>query len=193
MARTKGFEPAQALDRAVDLFWGRGYAATPLDELVRRTGASRYGLYATFGGKASLFLTVLERYSQAVMDPMIGALEAPHASTPEIRGFFDRVLGLIRRYGDRRGCLMCNAAFERGPADPRAAGRVRRHFERVRRGLARALFRARRDGTLSGGVPVGAHADHLLGTAAGAFFLARGGMPLARIRRYVDTALTKLS
>ena len=136
MPRTKDFEPAEALDRALDQFWRHGYGATGLDELVHRTRASRYGLYATFGGKRDLFLEALERYSQAVMDPMIGALEDPRASAAEIRGFFDRVLGLIRRFGDRRGCLMCNAAFELGPVDSAAARRVRRHFACVRRLLA---------------------------------------------------------
>jgi len=190
--RTKEFEPAAALDRAMEQFWRHGYRDTGLDDLVRRTEASRYGLYTTFGGKRDLFLGALERYSQAVMDPMIGPLEAPRASAPEIRGFFDRVLGLIRRFDDRRGCLMCNTAFERGPVDPAAARRVRRHFDRVRRLLAQALANARRDGALSRDVAVPAYADHLLGAAAGAFFLRRAGMPLALIGRSVRTALREL-
>jgi TetR/AcrR family transcriptional repressor of nem operon len=190
--RTKEFEPAEALDRAMEQFWRHGYNDTGLDELVRRTEASRYGLYTTFGGKRDLFLGTLERYSQVVMDPLIGALEAPRAAAPEIRGFFDRVLGLIRRFHDRRGCLMCNTAFERGPVDPAAARRVRRHFDRVRRLLARALANARRDGALPRVVVVPAYADHLLGAAAGAFLLARARMPMARIRRFVRTALRDL-
>lgn len=193
MPRNKEFEPAQALDRAMDLFWRRGYAATALDELVRRTGASRYGLYATFGGKRDLFCGVLERYSQSVIDPMIGALETAAASVREIRGFFDRVLALIRRHGDRRGCLMCNAAFERGSLDPAAARRVSRHFARVRRLLKRALANARSDGSLPRHGPARVNADHLLGTAAGAFFLARSGMPIGMVRRFVQTALDRLT
>ena len=54
MPRTKDFEPAEALDRALDQFWRHGYGATGLDELVHRTRASRYGLYSTFGGKHDL-------------------------------------------------------------------------------------------------------------------------------------------
>jgi TetR/AcrR family transcriptional repressor of nem operon len=176
----------------MELFWRRGYAAAALDELVHRTGASRYGLYATFGGKRALFLASLERYSQAVMDPMIGALEEPRASTTEIRGFFHRLLGLIRRHRDRRGCLMCNAAFERGPVDSAVALRVRQHFDRVRRLLARALANARHDGGLSQALALPAYADYLLGVAAGAFFLARAGLPASQIRRFVDGALLGL-
>ena len=192
MPRTKEFDPGKALDQAMEQFWRLGYGATGVDELVRRTGASRYGLYATFGGKRDLFLAALERYSDVVMDPMIGALEAPGASSAEIRRFFDRVLGLIRRFEDRRGCLMCNTAFERGPLDPAAARRVRRHFARVRRLLARALAPRRPRRTLRRTVALSSCADYLLGVAAGSFLLARAGLPLASIRRFVATALLVL-
>ena len=193
MPRTKAFEPAEALDCAMELFWRQGYVATPLDRLVRRTGASRYGLYATFGSKRDLFLATLERYSQAVMDPMLEPLEDARASATEIRRFFDRVLDVIRRTGDGRGCLICNVAFERGALDVAAAGRVRRHFDRVRRLLARALANARRDGQLPHHRPVRPYADHLLGTAAGAFLLARSGIASGVIGRFVDTALQGLT
>jgi len=191
--RTKAFQPAEALDRAMELFWRAGYGATGLDQLVRRTGASRYGLYATFGSKRDLFLASLERYSQAVMDPMLEPLEDARPSAPEIRAFFDRVLDLVRSRGDSRGCLLCNTAFERGAVDPAAAKRVRRHFDRVRRLLARALTNASRDGVLSHDLAVPAYADHLLGAAAGSFLLARSGLPVALIRRFVDSALRGLA
>lgn len=193
MPRTKAFQPAEALDRAMELFWRDGYAATGLDVLVRRTGASRYGLYATFGGKRDLFLACVERYSQAVMDPMLEPLDQERPSAREIRAFFDRVLELIRRPGDRRGCFMCNVAFERGAVDPAAARRVRQHFERVRRLLARALSNARRDGTLSRGLTVRAYADHLLGVAAGSFLLARSRMGFDFICRFVEAGLNGLT
>jgi TetR/AcrR family transcriptional repressor of nem operon len=177
----------------MELFWRHGYAATPLDQLVRSTGASRYGLYATFGAKRDLFLATLERYSQAVVDPMLEPLEDARASATELRAFFDRVVDVMRRPGDGRGCLICNTAFERAALDPAAARRVRRHFDRVRRLLARALANARRDGSLSPELAVPACADHLLGIAAGAFLLARSGMAIGFIRRFVDTALQGLT
>ena len=193
MPRPKAFEPAEALDCAMELFWRQGYAATPLDRLVRRTGASRYGLYTTFGGKRDLYLASLERYSQAVMDPLLEPLEHARASARDIRAVFDRVLELIHRPGDRRGCLMCNAAFERRAVDPASARRVRRHFDRVRRLLRRALANARRDGSVSRDRSVPDYADHLLGAAAGSFLLARSGMTSGLIRRFVETALQGLT
>src|SRR5437879_13829393 len=99
----------------MELFWRDGYARTGLDRLVRRTGASRYGLYATFGAKRDLFLSSLERYSQAVMDPMPAPLEQALASATEIRHFFARGLDVIRRLGDARRCFLCRTHCERAP------------------------------------------------------------------------------
>src|SRR5256885_11252903 len=86
--RTKTFYPVEALDRAMELFWRDGYAATGLDRLVRRTGASRYGLYTTFGGKRDLYLASLERYSQAGMGPMLGPPRKARASRGGIPALF---------------------------------------------------------------------------------------------------------
>src|SRR5437763_15816391 len=193
MPRTKAFYPAEALDRAMELFWRDGYAATGLARLGRRTGPGRYGLYTTFGGKRDLYLASLERYSQAVMDPMLEPLENARASVREIRAFFERVLSLIRGRGGQRGCFVCNAAFERGGVDAAAARRVRQHFDRVRRLLTRALANARRDGSLARDVAVAACADRLLGLAAGSFLLARSGMASGFIRRFVETALQDMT
>src|SRR2546422_3381748 len=90
----------------MELFWRQGYAATPLDRLVRRTGASRYGLYATFGGKRDLLLASLERYSQAVMR------SEEHTSELQSRLHLVCRLLLEKKNRDFRLCRSCDA---RGP------------------------------------------------------------------------------
>jgi hypothetical protein len=49
------FEPQDALQKAMVLFWRKGYLHTSLDDLVSETEVSRYGLYSTFGEKHALF------------------------------------------------------------------------------------------------------------------------------------------
>ena len=189
MPRTREFEPDEALERAMELFWLKGYADTSIDELVRETGASRYGLYATFGDKHDLFLQSLTRYAREVFGPMIAQLEASQASLREIRAFFRSIRELVRQPGGQRGCLMCNTAVELGPFDPASAGRVRKHFQRVRAGFAHALRNARGRGELGRSVDVAATADYLLGVAQGAFVLARSGIEGAAIERFLAIAL----
>ena len=39
MARTREFDPDQALDNAMALFWRKGYVATSMDDLDKGTGS----------------------------------------------------------------------------------------------------------------------------------------------------------
>jgi len=55
MARTKEFDPEVVLDRALDLFWQRGYEATSLSDLTRAMGINAPSLYAAFDCKEALF------------------------------------------------------------------------------------------------------------------------------------------
>ncbi len=64
MVRTRTFDPSTALSRAVDLFSSKGYADTSMEDIVRATGVSRYGLYGAFGNKQELFEQALERYAE---------------------------------------------------------------------------------------------------------------------------------
>ncbi len=70
MPRTKEFDPDTALQRALELFWQRGYEATSMADLVAHLGVARAGVYATFGSKHALYLRALERYLE-IKDPQI--------------------------------------------------------------------------------------------------------------------------
>jgi TetR/AcrR family transcriptional repressor of nem operon len=68
MGRPRQFDVDAALDRATELFWQRGYEGTSVQDLVDALGVNRASLYATFGDKARLFESVLERYQGWVGD-----------------------------------------------------------------------------------------------------------------------------
>jgi TetR/AcrR family transcriptional repressor of nem operon len=49
MARPKAFDQEDVLDKAVAVFWAKGYEATSMQDLVDAMGIQRGSLYATFG------------------------------------------------------------------------------------------------------------------------------------------------
>ena len=56
MARHKEFEREEALQKAMEVFWSRGYGAASIQDLVEHMGINRQSLYDTFGDKHALYL-----------------------------------------------------------------------------------------------------------------------------------------
>ncbi len=63
MARPREFYPNDVLKTAVDLFWEKGYYDGSVDEVVKRSGVAKYGIYGTFGTKRELFMKALTQFA----------------------------------------------------------------------------------------------------------------------------------
>ncbi len=64
MGRPKNFSREEVLEKAMPLFWKRGYADTGLQDLEKATGVNKSGLYSEFKNKEDLFLEALEHYTK---------------------------------------------------------------------------------------------------------------------------------
>lgn len=63
MGRPKSFDRTQVLEKAMPLFWRRGFADTGMQDLEKATGVNKSGLYAEFKDKQDLFLESLRHYA----------------------------------------------------------------------------------------------------------------------------------
>jgi TetR/AcrR family transcriptional regulator, transcriptional repressor for nem operon len=102
----------EALDKAMLLFWKKGYNDTSIDNLVSFTGVSRYGLYGTFGSKHDLFLASLDNYRDRIVPKQLERLETPGASWHDIRLFFEGFITMAQTPEGKLGYLMCNTSTE---------------------------------------------------------------------------------
>ena len=60
--RPRAFDRDAALDRAMHLFWRKGYESTSVSDLTEAMGIAPPSLYAAFGDKKRLFLEAVDRY-----------------------------------------------------------------------------------------------------------------------------------
>src|ERR1700685_195095 len=115
MGRPRSFDIDGALDRALQVFWRKGYEGASLSDLTKAVGVNRPSLYAAFGDKEALFRKALDRY-----------LKGPAAYTqealrePTTRAVMERLLlGAADLNTARRnpgGCLMVQGALACGEA-----------------------------------------------------------------------------
>lgn len=79
MGRPRGFDIDQALERAMRVFWARGYEGASLAELTGAMGITKTSMYAAFGNKEQLFRKALHRYGAGPAAYATRALEEPTA------------------------------------------------------------------------------------------------------------------
>lgn len=191
MPREREFEPEEALERIMCLFWRKGYLDTSIDDLVRETGVSRYGLYGTFGGKKDMLLAALDRYRDRVVGPRVAAMEQPGASLPELHGYFDALR--IPSDADGFGCLMCNMAVELAPHDTESSDKVDTHMNRLTAAFENALSNAKDAGQLDPGIDPSDFAAFLTSTVQGTAVLARAGTAPDQLEAVLRVALSRLA
>src|SRR5438874_12445385 len=116
--RPSAFDPDAVLERAMHVFWAKGYEGASLSDLTRAMRINRPSLYAAFGNKEELFRKVLDRYVNGPLAYFGKALAAPKARDVIEQIFF----GAARMAGDPRiptGCLMVQGALACGDTSVR--------------------------------------------------------------------------
>jgi TetR/AcrR family transcriptional repressor of nem operon len=192
VARTKEFDPDAVLQKALELFWERGYEATSMAGLVAHLGIARASIYATFGDKHALYLKAFERYLQLHDPAVVEMLSQPGPVLPAVRR-------LVRAYADesvndehRRGCMVVNSAIELMARDSQTARRVEASWDTLETALTSALTRARAQGELTGGKDPRALARFLLVLLQGIRVLGRAHADPGRLRDAAEQALALL-
>ncbi len=173
MARPREFDYEQVMDKAVEAFWRKGYEATSIQDLVDATGLHRGSLYAAFGSKQELFLTVLDRYNHVVVTRLLELLENEPTGKTGIRLFFATVIEHVLTAGPLRGCLVTNSAVERGLSCQETAYKVAACLERLEAGFLRSLDRMSAAGELRNTSDRRALARHLTSLLQGLLVMGK--------------------
>lgn len=191
MARPREFDREAALQKAIDVFWTKGFAATSTDDLKDAMSIGRQSLYNTFGDKRSLYVEALRSYQRAVTSEHLNRLGTPQSA---IDGIENLLVGLISEDNDRRalGCLGVGSVNEFGASDSELA--VLR--EKITPVLHQKLVARVREGQVSGEI------DPALDAEEAAVFVqmmmtglqtaARGGGGLQELRAMARFSVERL-
>lgn len=186
--RPRAFDPDAALDRAMHVFWAKGYEGAALSDLTRAMRINRPSLYAAYGNKEQLFRKVLDRYVNGPLAYFGKALAAPKA-----RDVVEQIfLGAAKMAGDPRipsGCLMIQGALAVGDA----AGSVRKEAAARRAAaevaLRRRFQRAKREDDLPRNADPAELARYVMTVLQGMAIQGADGAGCDQLRRVAQIAL----
>jgi AcrR family transcriptional regulator len=188
IGRPRAFDPDQALDRALQVFWRKGYEGTSIAELTAAMGINPPSLYAAFGNKEALFRRALDRYEALHEASWREALDAQTG--------YEAIERLLMRsaasLGDKRnppGCLMVQAALCGGeecePVMKELAARRDASLALIRE----RLRRAKREGDLPEDADPATLARFVGTVLHGMAVQAAGGAGRKELERVVATAM----
>lgn len=188
IGRPREFDTDEALNRAMYVFWRKGYLGTSLSDLTEAMGINRPSLYAAFGNKESLFRKVLARYADGPSAYLREALKEPTARQVAER-MMHGVVDLGTNPHNPPGCLWVHGTLSCGdPADPirqELSARRKSSEASVRKRFEQAIL----EGDLSADCDPAALARFVVTVNCGISVLAATGATRTELLRVVETAL----
>ncbi|WP_417346678.1 TetR/AcrR family transcriptional regulator [Ferrimonas sp.] len=136
MARQCCFDREEVLERAMGLFWQRGFEATSVANLVDHLGINRFSLYNSFGDKHQLYHLCLRHYQETYSKPRLQPLLEDNAGLKEIETLLMQMCQEVR---PGFGCFLQSALLERRQLDEKVAALSDQIFDGLFAALKHAL------------------------------------------------------
>jgi AcrR family transcriptional regulator len=186
--RPREFDADKALDRALEVFWRKGYEGASLNDLTRAMGINRPSLYAAFGDKASLFRKVMDRYAAGPACFVQQALAAPTARAVAEQ-LLHKGIDAVTQPKRPRGCLAVQGALACGDEAKDVQQDLAARRAATEAALRRRFQRAAAERDLPAGANPADLAKYLTTVLHGLAVQAAGGAARAELRRVAEVAL----
>ena len=150
MSRTPSFDRQVALDRAVELFWSRGYFASSMKDIEKAVDMRPGSLYATFGSKSGLFAEALQAYASRGGDAFRQMVEA----SPDVLDGLQRYLRSFAQPCNNgtpapaKACMLVKTLLEVNAEDAALKAQVEAMLASIEAGICSTLERAKQAGEL---------------------------------------------
>ena len=139
------FDRARALNKAMKLFWERGYEGTSFDELIAAMGISASSFYNSFGSKEALYCEATRHYLDWAGEWFKAILHDPSIdSRTAFARLFEATAEEFTRGDHPLGCMISLAGTHCSPGMKNIRDMMAEHrafseiamAERMRRGVA---------------------------------------------------------
>lgn len=146
MPRNKEYNRYEVLEKAVHLFWRKGFKASSMSDIVKETGLNTASLYKEFGDKKGLFESALHHYSKHVVSNRIQLL----VDEPNIKGIEKYLKSIVKNAasGGYLGCLMMQSVVEKNEISQQANIQIKDFCAKLESLLEIAFRNAQADGDI---------------------------------------------
>jgi TetR/AcrR family transcriptional repressor of nem operon len=192
VGRPREFDPEDALDEAVEVFWTKGFDATSLRDLLEAMDLSKSSFYQTYGSKGELYLRCIDRYRDRVADRMMQDLRRADSARAFIEDAFRALTRDLDAENGRRPCLVMNDSGDVERREAAVARRMRRGAAQFEAVFRTAVERAQREGDVPAHKDPDALARYLMSSRSGLLAVRKSGASEDELRDVVEVTLSAL-
>lgn len=154
--RPRVFDMDEALDKALQIFWKRGYEGASLAELTETLGINKPSLYAAFGNKEELFMKALAKYAEGPVAFVRQVVNEPTAYAVAQR-FLYQAAEFLTQPSQPKGCMIVQGALSGGEG----ADIVKNTLIQYRNSYEKLLMKRFEQAKSEGDLPEDTHAEFL--------------------------------
>lgn len=193
--RPRNFDPQEGLDKALHVFWAKGFANTSLSDLTAAMGINKPSLYGTYGDKLSLYRQCMQRYGAHYAQAAMRVLEQAPTPQEAIAGFLKGMVHLLTAPQHPGGCFVVTGAIACGSGTLPAEldGELTEGLRATAHMLTTRLQRDQALGRLPALVDCDLLGHSIATTLIGLAVQARAGESADRLLRVVDDTLRRFA
>jgi TetR/AcrR family transcriptional regulator, transcriptional repressor for nem operon len=193
MARTKAFEEAVALEKAMQIFWKKGFNATSMEDLVTAMGINRASLYDTFGDKKRLYLAALGQFStESSRENTVVATQCGDCPRQKIEAIFRNSLAQAIHDPEQKGCMLANATAEMAILDTDVMRFTKNSLENMETWFADLIRAGQKTGSIRADLPPESTATFLINYVHGMRIVCKTRPDAEKMRESLNLALSLL-
>ncbi|WP_375160831.1 TetR/AcrR family transcriptional regulator [Bradyrhizobium sp. RDT46] len=188
--RPASFDRDEALQRAMELFWARGYEGATLEDLQTAMGGlTPPSFYNAFGSKEALFKEVADLYIATECMPPLRALEEAETARAGIEAMLRQAVESFTQPGKPQGCLLLHGATKCTPANKGPQEYLLAVRQRSPEAISERLRRAVAEGDVPQNVDIDGITAFYATVAQGLAIRAGDGASRAHLTAAVDGAM----
>lgn len=153
MARPQTFNQADTLDKAMLLFWSKGYFNSSATDIVEHTGLSRSSMYNSFTDKHSLFIQSLQHYIDKESQGLQNYLAQLPANPKTLQQLLETVVEENFLGQKPKGCLVVNSAIELAANDAAVKQLIENNLRQVTLAFKQFFKKGQQQGTFNTAIP----------------------------------------
>ncbi|MBL8152322.1 MAG: TetR/AcrR family transcriptional regulator [Blastocatellia bacterium] len=192
MGRALSFNRQETIDKAMRLFWQRGYEATSMRDLAEELSLPLASLYHSFGDKQGLYRQTLEAYFLFYVEPRFKSLLHSNDSYEAIKQFFLATAENCYTDAMPPGCYLVQSLMELPQSASELLPIAREFMQQIESFFGQLITQARTDNQISSKESDSVLAHYLVGLLLSIKTQAKMGFSRESITTYTLLSLQAL-